>query len=74
MSKADFIELANVIRNLPVMDRGFLDRALMIEALAAFCANRSASFKKGVWLDYVYGRCGPNGGSVRARKSTALKR
>lgn len=32
-------------------------------ALAAFCAAQNPAFDRGRWLDYVAGKCGPNGGA-----------
>jgi hypothetical protein len=69
MSKQDFIVLADDVRRfnrlsdpsgitapLPFTDK-------QIECLADFCAGQSPRFNRERWLDYLNGKCGPNGGT-----------
>jgi hypothetical protein len=69
MTKKHFIELAKTIRDenahresagLPLM----FDKAAQI-ALADFCIQQNPQFRRGRWLDYIEGRCGPNGGEIK---------
>lgn len=61
MSKKDFIALADAIRThnehnaLPFGQE-------QLETLATFCAQQNPNFKRDRWLDYIAGKCGPNGG------------
>jgi hypothetical protein len=34
-----------------------------IEALADFCQSQNSNFNRERWLEYVAGKCGPNGGA-----------
>lgn len=67
MTKKHFIALADAIR---AHNRGVPDTAeefgeAHIEALADFCEAQNPRFQRGLWLAYVAGECGPNGGKVR---------
>lgn len=33
------------------------------DTLADFCARQNPAFKRQLWLDYIEGKCGPNGGA-----------
>lgn len=33
-----------------------------LRTLAAFCESNNTQFNRGRWLDYIHGKCGPNGG------------
>lgn len=71
MTKKDFIALANAIREhntqspfnvgLPFDDNH-------LDVLSAFCRSRNSRFNWNRWIDYIYGRCGPNGGAIRKPK------
>lgn len=71
MSKKDFIALADFIRDhnrqspfnvgLPFDDNH-------LDVLSAFCRSRNSRFNWNRWIDYIYGRCGPNGGAIRKSK------
>ena len=65
MSKQDFIALADAIKahNLMFPDVAFNDSHL--NALARFCASQNRNFMAHRWLDYIAGKCGPNGGAVK---------
>lgn len=74
MTKKHFIALADTIREenahrekagLPPM----FDKAAQI-ALADFCLVQNNGFNRGRWLDYIEGRCGSNGGKVKATATT----
>jgi len=60
MSKKHFIALADAIRLAAVP---FLDA--QIEELADFCQSQNNQFNRERWLDYIAGKCGPNGGKVK---------
>lgn len=67
MTKKHFIALADYIREhnriaqfntaLSKYDHGH------IEGLASFCKAQNPDFNRDRWLDYVAGKCGPNGGA-----------
>ena len=76
MSKKDFIALANLVREMrPVVRAGQSEQATAYDAgafqqweytrekLAEFCRAQNPSFMENRWLDYIAGKCGPNGGS-----------
>jgi hypothetical protein len=70
MTKKHFIELADAIREYnthsfpagtnTVSPLQFTWTQLL--ALADFCQSTNPRFKRDRWLDYVTGKCGPNGG------------
>lgn len=69
MSKKDFIALADMIRyhNANVFDPNgtmkFNERHLI--ALAEWCREQNPRFLRERWLDYIAGKCGPNGGTIK---------
>jgi hypothetical protein len=75
MTKRDFVALADCVRELkpkfdPDCDRTAFGAASdlwdsIVKALAAFCGEQSYDFKRQLWLDYVNGVCGPNGGNCK---------
>ena len=68
MTKKQFVALADTIRNANSIvspDTGepiehFTRHA--ISELADFCAAQNPAFNRSLWLDYIAGKCGPNGG------------
>lgn len=68
MTKKHFIELANRIKafNAPLVDparllaNDFTPNQIMV--LADFCQSMNPRFDRQRWLDYIAGKCGPNGG------------
>ncbi len=61
MTKKHFIELADLIRARPhCFDN------LAVLSLADFCQDQNPRFDRQRWLDYIAGRCGKNGGKVKA--------
>ncbi len=72
MTKKHFIELADRIRafNDPLKDPArslpgnFTANHLFI--LADFCASMNPHFNRQRWLDYIDGKCGPNGRKIKA--------
>ena len=76
MSKQDFIALADVVRginpgaNCPTWQN--LDKHAglrfqwewTVKELADFCAAQNPRFNRARWLDYIAGKCGPNGGKL----------
>lgn len=56
MSKQDFIALADVIKQSAMFHPS------AIEELADFCEKQNSAFDRNRWLDYIAGKCGPNGG------------
>jgi hypothetical protein len=71
VSKKHFIALANHIRTWNNGWRGdmagkFTD--LQIKELASFCKSQNINFNRERWLDYINGKCGPSGGSIKHAK------
>lgn len=70
MSKKDFIVLADTIRMANQYAESchqppaFSNAAIM--ELAHFCKSQNGAFMKDRWLDYIAGKCGKNGGAVKA--------
>lgn len=64
MSKKDFIALADRIKWCNETT-GIQFTEHHIQILANFCM-RYPAFKAQRWLDYIAGKCGPNGGRVKA--------
>ena len=62
MTKKNFIALADVIKRhtLDIAKAPFSTHH--IHALADFCESQSPNFNRSRWLDYIAGKCGPNGG------------
>jgi hypothetical protein len=58
MSKKHFIALADMIRLNPDAWQDWQK-----DILASFCASQNPKFNRERWLDYVAGKCGPNGGA-----------
>lgn len=72
MTKTDFTALANMLRNTRPEDFGGDSYPVRLEqwerdrdALADLCARSNPAFKRGRWLDYIAGKCGPSGGAVK---------
>lgn len=67
MSKQDFVALADAIRehNRYEGDK-FTDEQL--NTLAMFCRGQNSAFMQDRWLDYIVGKCGKNGGAIKAPK------
>lgn len=67
MSKQDFIALADRVRDFGVVEHESplpLTRT-QVAMLADFCASQNPRFNRQRWLDYIAGKCGPNGGKVK---------
>lgn len=78
MTKKHFIALADVVRDsYPPPAVGEVDTIEssyrlgayqqwreMQESLADFCQSQNRNFNRQLWLDYIAGKCGPNGGKV----------
>lgn len=68
MSKKHFIALANAIRDHNRFAKdcgGDVFTGPQLERLADFCQSTNSLFKRDRWLDYIAGKCGPNGGAIR---------
>ena len=73
MTKKHFIALADAIRvyNKNAFPAGKNTVSPLqfgwtqLFVLADFCQQANPNFKRGRWLDYVNGKCGPNGGPVK---------
>jgi hypothetical protein len=68
MSKKDFIALADTIRAFGKWADNydydqFTDE--QINALGNFCQQQNPAFNRPRWLDYIAGKCGPSGGSIK---------
>jgi len=74
MSKKQFVALADSIREhnrLAQFNGESVFTLDQLAALARFCASVNPRFKRERWLDYIAGRCGPNGGTVAAQRVDA---
>lgn len=66
MTKKHFIALADKIKRL-VGDKTLqpLTAGDWVFMLADFCQNQNPNFNRERWLDYISGKCGPNGGKIK---------
>lgn len=68
MSKKHFIALADAIRDANrTADNGveqYRFNETQLNVLATFCAGANYRFNRERWLDYIAGKCGPNGGKL----------
>ena len=67
MTKKQFVALADSIREHNRLANLNGENAFTVDQLAAlarFCASVNPRFKGERWLDYIAGRCGPNGGAI----------
>lgn len=64
MNKKNLILLAEMIKdhNKPSLRDPFTQDHLNM--LAAFCAKTNPNFNRERWMDFIKGRCGPNGGEI----------
>lgn len=63
MTKKDLIRLADYLRDTKYYCEPFTEK--QIEHLSNFCHEQNHNFMKGRWVDYIAGKCGPNGGTVK---------
>ena len=76
MSKQDFAALADYIRDHgSVLDPQSTVRLTdtpftkdQVHMLADFCKQQNSNFNRERWLDYIAGKCGPNGGAIKHQK------
>lgn len=66
VTKRDFIALADELRGLDIS-------ADVLGAIVRFCKGRNSRFLEALWLGYLAGECGPNGGPIK-RRATALQK
>jgi len=66
MSKKHFIALADHIRlhNRFCQEKDTFTVEQLAE-LATFCYQQNPRFNRERWMDYIAGKCGPNGGKVK---------
>ena len=62
MTKRNFIELADLIKQYKNRDRQSRFTNAQILVLADFCASQNPNFNRDRWIRYIEGACGPNGG------------
>lgn len=67
MSKKHFIALADTIRHANAHDYADHFTDSQLDVLARFCKVQNYEFKRQRWLDYINGKCGPNGGAIKGR-------
>lgn len=77
MTKKDFIKLADVLRrtkpDLPDPPKHwtigetfcFAQWKLDLTQIGDFCKASNPRFNRQIWLDYIDGKCGPNGGKLK---------
>jgi len=63
MTKKHFIELADHIRTFNNREAVPFTQE-QIGELADFCKFQNPRFDRQRWLDYIDGKCGPNGGKI----------
>jgi hypothetical protein len=63
VSKKHFIALADAIKTANHFPDAPVFSQQAIHDLASFCQSQSSNFNRERWLDYIAGKCGPNGGS-----------
>jgi hypothetical protein len=67
MTKKDFIALADTIRAHNELQEGTTPNIsfgpIHLNTLANFCQSQNPAFNRQRWLDYIAGKCGPNGGA-----------
>ena len=64
MTKQHFIALADWIREARQI--GLIDYTDdVVRSLALFLGRQNPRFNRERWLDYVNGKCGPNGGRLK---------
>jgi hypothetical protein len=63
MTKKHFIALADAIKRESGQNAAF--NRVQIETLASFCQSTNPRFSRQRWLDYIDGKCGPNGGKPK---------
>jgi hypothetical protein len=69
MSKKHFIALADVIRehNRCAVNNGEIPFTPdQLDVLARFCKRQNGNFDWSRWIDYIDGKCGSNGGKIKA--------
>lgn len=67
MNKKHFIALANAIRDMHTHDDGeSLELAEVIRVIGDCCQSQNPRFNRQRWEDYIAGKCGSNGGKVKA--------
>ena len=64
MTKKDYILVANVLRHLFAREKTFTTGDIL-DALCDAFRQINPNFKRGRWIDYILGKCGPNGGTIR---------
>jgi hypothetical protein len=67
MTRKQFVALADSIGEHNRLAKFNGENAFTVDQLAAlarFCALENPRFKRERWLDYIAGRCGPNGGTI----------
>ena len=68
MTKKHFIALADHIRDATIttggISRPLFDRD-QLDVLAHFCKEQNSQFDRERWLDYIAGKCGKNGGTIK---------
>lgn len=67
MTKKHFISLANAIKwhNSLSHAESFTER--QINVLADWCREQNSRFNQARWFDYIMGKCGPNGGTIKGK-------
>jgi hypothetical protein len=67
MTKKHFIALADAIRehNKSHLNPFKFDQ---LQQLGRFCYSQNPRFNQSRWIDYIDGKCGPNGGTIKTPK------
>ena len=66
--KREIIDLADTIRKYQEdhyrLGHHEISEPYLIDVMADFCARHNPLFKRGLFLAYIRGECGPNGGQI----------
>jgi hypothetical protein len=72
MTKRHFIALADAIRESNRIFAKYGGEVHFsnehLQVLADFCASQNPAFLRQRWINYIDGKCGPNGGAVKKAK------
>lgn len=71
MSKKHFIALADTIR-LHNKWSNWKFEEQHLDVLADFLKSQNPRFDRSLWLDYIDGKCGPSGGTIKSQPKEAL--
>ena len=72
VTKKQFIALADAIREQNKVGQPFT--LAQLTKLGAWCQRENPRFNWDRWINYIYGKCGPNGGKIKTPSAPKLTR